>query len=90
MDTVDTKKEQERAQLHSTIWKAANDLVHGGGVSPVGVGRCGIPTGTLTFVKFAIYARSSVFNEPNAVLRISTSVTPASTIALMAALIASL
>ncbi len=31
----ESKKEQERAQLHSTIWKAANDLVHGGGVSPV-------------------------------------------------------
>jgi len=26
MDTVDTKKEQERARLHSTIWKIANDL----------------------------------------------------------------
>ena len=24
--TVDTKKEQERAKLHSTIWKIANDL----------------------------------------------------------------
>lgn len=25
-DTLDTKKEQERANLHSTIWKIANDL----------------------------------------------------------------
>lgn len=25
-DTIDTKKEQERARLHSTIWKIANDL----------------------------------------------------------------
>lgn len=32
---IDTKKEQERANLHRTIWKAANDLVHGGGVTPV-------------------------------------------------------
>lgn len=31
----DTQKEKERANLHKTIWKAANDLVHGGGVTPV-------------------------------------------------------
>lgn len=28
-------KEQERAELHRTIWNVANDLVHGGAVSPV-------------------------------------------------------
>ncbi len=28
-------KEQERSELHRTIWNAANDLVHGGTVSPV-------------------------------------------------------
>jgi len=30
-----TTKEQERAELHRTIWKAANDMVHGGAVAPV-------------------------------------------------------
>ena len=35
MNLIDTKKEQERARLHSAIWKAATDLVHGGGVTPV-------------------------------------------------------
>ncbi|MFZ6022127.1 MAG: type I restriction-modification system subunit M [Patescibacteria group bacterium] len=28
-------KEQERSELYRTIWQAANDLVHGGSVSPV-------------------------------------------------------
>jgi len=32
---LNTTKEQERAELHRAIWKAANDLVHGGSVSPV-------------------------------------------------------
>lgn len=32
---ADSKKEQERAKLHSAIWKAATELVHGGGVTPV-------------------------------------------------------
>ncbi len=35
MTTADTKKEQERANLHKAIWQAATDLVHGGGVTPV-------------------------------------------------------
>lgn len=29
---TDTKKEQERAELHKMIWNAATDLVHAGGV----------------------------------------------------------
>lgn len=28
-------KDQERAELHRTIWRAANDLVHGGAATPV-------------------------------------------------------
>ncbi|MCB0371360.1 MAG: type I restriction-modification system subunit M N-terminal domain-containing protein, partial [Bdellovibrionales bacterium] len=30
-----TQREQERSELHRTIWNAANDLVHGGAVAPV-------------------------------------------------------
>lgn len=29
---ADSKKEQERAELHKMIWNAATDLVHAGGV----------------------------------------------------------
>jgi len=32
---LNTTKEQERSELHRTIWSAANDLVHGGSVSAV-------------------------------------------------------
>lgn len=32
---TDTQREQERSELHRTIWNAANDLVHGGAVAPV-------------------------------------------------------
>lgn len=35
MDNSNTTKERERAELHRTIWNAANDLVHGGSVAPV-------------------------------------------------------
>lgn len=32
---INMTKEQERTELHRTIWNAANDLVHGGAVAPV-------------------------------------------------------
>ena len=30
---AENKREQEKAELHKALWKAATDLVHGGGVS---------------------------------------------------------